>query len=188
MEIETLFFEDDTTWEKWLAEHFDRQEGVWLKFAKKSSGITSLAYAGALDVALCYGWIDGQAKTIDETWYMQKFTPRRVRSLWSKRNVEKVGVLIKEGRMRTPGQVAIDAAKADGRWESAYASPKNATVPPELEAALKKNAKAKAFYESLNKTNKYAVIWRLATAKTDKTKTARLQKILAMLEAGEKFH
>jgi uncharacterized protein YdeI (YjbR/CyaY-like superfamily) len=188
MEIETLFFEDDTAWEKWLAEHFNRQEGVWLKFAKKSSGITSLAYAGALDVALCYGWIDGQAKTIDETWYMQKFTPRRVRSLWSKRNIEKVGVLIKEGRMRPPGQAAIDAAKADGRWAAAYASPKNATVPPELEAALKKNAKAKAFYESLNKTNRYAVIWRLATARTEKTKTARLQKILAMLEAGEKFH
>lgn len=188
MELEVLFFENDAAWEKWLAAHFDRQEGVWLKFAKKDSGITSLVYAGALDVALCYGWIDGQSKSIDETWYMQKFTPRRARSTWSKRNVEKVGILVKEGRMRPPGQAAIDAAKADGRWEAAYASPKNAMVPPELEAVLQNNDKARDFFESLSRTNRYAIIWRLETAKTEKTKTARLQKIVAMLETGEKFH
>ena len=187
-QIEILFFENADEWEGWLAKHFDREEGVLLKFAKKGSDITSLNYAGALDVALCYGWIDGQAKSIDETYYMQKFTPRRLRSLWSKRNIEKVEVLIKEGKMRAPGFAAIEAAKADGRWDAAYASPKNATAPVELQTALDKSPKAKAFFETLNKTNRYAVIWRIATARTEKTRTSRIEKIIAMLETGEKFH
>lgn len=187
-EIEVLFFENADTWEKWLAEHHDRQEGVLLKFAKKGSGIPSLNYAGALDVALCYGWIDGQSKSIDATYYWQKFTPRRPKSLWSKRNIEKVETLIEEGKMKTPGFAAIEAAKADGRWDAAYASPKNAEVPAELQAALDKNAKAKTFFETQNKTNRYAVIWRIATARTEKTRAARIEKIMAMLEAGETFH
>lgn len=187
-EIEILFFEDASTWEKWLEKHFDRQEGVLLKFAKKGSGIKSLSYAGALDVALCYGWIDGQSKSIDETYYLQKFTPRRPRSLWSKRNIEKVETLTKEGKMKAPGYAAIEAAKADGRWDAAYASPRNAKVPAELQAALDKSPKAKAFFETLNKTNRYAVIWRITTARTEKTRRARIEKIMAMLEAGEKFH
>ncbi|MDX2775971.1 YdeI/OmpD-associated family protein [Streptomyces caniscabiei] len=187
-ELETLFFENADMWDEWLAKHVDRQEGVLLKFAKKSSGITSLDYAGALDVALCYGWIDGQSKSIDDTYYLQKFTPRRPRSLWSRRNIEKVEALIKAGRMKAPGFAAIEAAKADGRWEAAYASPKNATVPIELEAALDANPKAKAFFETLNKTNRYAVIWRIATARTEKTRIARTEKLIAMLEAGETFH
>lgn len=186
-EPEVLFFENSDQWEGWLAGHFARQEGVLLKFAKKDSGIPSLNYAGALDVALCYGWIDGQSKSIDETYYMQKFTPRRPRSLWSKRNIEKVEMLIKEGKMKTPGFAAIKAAKTDGRWDAAYASPKNATVPVQLQAALDASPKAKAFFATLNKTNRYAAIWRITTARTEKTRTARIEKIIAMLEKGDTF-
>lgn len=187
-EPETLFFKDAAEWDTWLTRHFDRQEGILLKFAKKSSGVMSLTYADALDVALCYGWIDGKSKSIDEVYYLQKFTPRRQRSLWSKRNIEKVEKLIDEGRMKPSGYVAIEAAKADGRWEAAYASPKTATVPTELQAALDTNVKAKAFFETLNKANQYAAIWRVSTAKTERTRRARIEKIISMFEAGEKFY
>jgi uncharacterized protein YdeI (YjbR/CyaY-like superfamily) len=186
-EIEVLFFENADVWERWLAAHYDRQEGVLLKFAKKDSGIPSLNYAGALDVALCYGWIDGRSKSIDKTYYMQKFTPRRPRSLWSRRNIGKVEALIKEEKMKAPGYAAIEAAKNDGRWDAAYASPKNAEVPAELRAALDSHPKAKAFFETLNKTNRYAAIWRITTARTERTRASRIEKIITMLE-NETFH
>lgn len=185
---QTLFFESTDEWEAWLAQNYELEEGVFLKFAKKGSGITSLNYAGALDIALCYGWIDGQAKTIDETFYTQKFTPRRPRSVWSKRNVGKVEELIKLGKVKAPGFAAVEAAKADGRWEQAYASPANATVPPELQTALDENPTAKEFFETLNKTNRYAIIWRVATARKPETRAARITKLIAMLKNQEKFH
>ena len=183
-----LFFESQNEWETWLADNYELQEGVMLKFAKKGSGVTSINYSEALDVALCYGWIDGQVRAIDDAFYMQKFTPRRPRSVWSKRNIGKVEELTKLGKMKQPGLTEVEAAKADGRWEQAYDSPANATIPPELEAALNAHPKAKAFFETLNKANRYAVIWRITTARKPETRAARLAKIMTMLENKETFH
>lgn len=187
-DIPVLSFADAAAWEEWLSTHYDLQTGVWLKTAKKGSGITTVVYADALEVALCYGWIDGQSKSIDETYYVQKFTPRRKNSLWSKVNIGKVEALIAAGRMRPSGFAAIEAAKADGRWDAAYDSVKEATVPDDLAAALEKSAAAKAFFESFNSANRYAVLWRLMTAKTKETRASRLEKIMAMLEEGKTFH
>ena len=183
-----LFFESQNEWETWLADNYELQEGVMLKFAKKDSGVTSINYSEALDVALCYGWIDGQVRAIDDAFYMQKFTPRRPRSVWSKRNIGKVEELTKLGKMKQPGLTEVEAAKVDGRWEQAYDSPANATIPPELEAALNAHPKAKAFFETLNKANRYAVIWRITTARKPETRAARLAKIMTMLENKETFH
>lgn len=183
-----LFFADQVSWEKWLASHFDQPEGIWLRFAKKASGINSLNYDEALDVALCYGWIDGQGKSLDETYYKQKFTPRRAKSIWSKRNIGKVEELIKAGKMQSSGMAAIEAAKADGRWDQAYDSPKNATVPDDFQAVLDKHPKAKQFFEKLDKTNRYAVLWRIQTAKKAETRARRIEALTAMLENGEKIH
>ena len=183
-----FFFESQNEWETWLADNYELQEGVMLKFAKKGSGVTSINYSEALDVALCYGWIDGQVRAIDGAFYMQKFTPRRPRSVWSKRNIGKVEELTKLGKMKQPGLTEVEAAKADGRWEQAYDSPANATIPPELEAALNAHPKAKAFFETLNKANRYAVIWRITTARKPETRAARLAKIMTMLENKETFH
>lgn len=187
-ELPVLFFADQQQWERWLAEHYAEPSGAWLKFAKKDSGITSLSYDPALKIALCYGWIDGQTKGVDETYYLQKFTPRRSKSIWSKRNVGIVEQLIQEGKMQPSGQAAIDAAKADGRWDQAYDSSSNMTIPEDLQAALDANPKAKAFYETLNKTNTYAILWRVQTAKKPETRATRIEKLVAMLERGEKLH
>jgi uncharacterized protein YdeI (YjbR/CyaY-like superfamily) len=183
-----VLFSTSKDWEKWLSQHHMQIEGIWMKVAKKGASAKSIAIGDALDIALCYGWIDGQRRAYDDTYYLQKYTPRRPKSLWSKVNIAKVEALIAGGRMQKPGFEAIEAAKADGRWQAAYASQRTATMPPELEAALKRSPKAKAFYDTLNKTNKYAVIWRLLTAKTEKTKSARLQKMIDMLEDGKAFH
>jgi uncharacterized protein YdeI (YjbR/CyaY-like superfamily) len=137
---------------------------------------------------LCYGWIDGQARTYDETYYLQKFTPRRPRSLWSKINIGKVEALIAAGRMQPSGQAAIDAAKADGRWERAYQPSSDETIPDDFAAALEQHPKAKAFFETLNKANRYAFVWRVATAKDQATKQARIAKLIAMLEDNKQFH
>ncbi|QQG50449.1 MAG: YdeI/OmpD-associated family protein [Candidatus Saccharibacteria bacterium] len=184
----SILFSTDKDWEIWLSQHHAQVDGVWMKVAKKGAEAKSIAIGDALDIALCYGWIDGQRRAYDDTYYLQKYTPRRPKSLWSKVNIAKVEALIAGGRMQKPGFEAIEAAKADGRWQAAYASQRTATMPPELEAALKRSPKAKAFYDTLNKTNKYAVIWRLLTAKTEKTKSARLQKMIDMLEDGKAFH
>jgi uncharacterized protein YdeI (YjbR/CyaY-like superfamily) len=183
-----VLFSTSKDWEKWLSQHHMQIEGIWMKVAKKGASAKSIAIGDALDIALCYGWIDGQRRAYDDTYYLQKYTPRRPKSLWSKVNIAKVEALIAGGRMQKPGFEAIEAAKADGRWQAAYASQRTATMPPELEAALKRSPKAKAFYDTLDKTNKYAVIWRLLTAKTEKTKSARLQKMIDMLEDGKAFH
>ena len=182
-----LFFQTPKDWEDWLSKN-EQSNGVWVKFAKKASGIQSLTYAQALEPALCYGWIDGQAKTVDETYYMQKFTPRRPKSIWSKRNIGIVERLIAEGKMRPAGQAAIDAAKADGRWDQAYDSPSNMQIPEDFQALLDAHPKAKAFYGTLNKTNTFAILWRIQTAKKPETRSARIEKLVAMLERGEKIH
>ncbi|MBC8144502.1 MAG: YdeI/OmpD-associated family protein [bacterium] len=188
IEMPLILFKDQDAWEKWLAKNHEDAPGVWLQFAKKNSELTSVNYKEALDVALCYGWIDSLVKSIDADTYMQKFTPRGKKSLWSQINREKVAVLTKAKKMRPAGVAAVEAAKADGRWDAAYSSPSNATVPDELQKALNKNRKAKAFFETLNKSNRYAIIWRIQTAKKPETKTRRVEELVAMLTRGEKIH
>ena len=162
--------------------------GIWLRFYKKGSGIVSLNYAAALDEALCFGWIDGQSKSLDENSYLQKFTPRRARSIWSKRNIEHVARLIEEGKMNPSGLKEAEAAKTDGRWQKAYDSPANMEIPEDFLRELSKDKKAFAFYKTLNKANTYAIVWRLQTAKKPDTREKRMKAILEMLSRGEKFH
>lgn len=162
--------------------------GLWLKIARKDSGIASVTYAEALDMALCHGWIDGQKKSFDERFFLQRFTPRRKRSLWSKNNVAHVERLIEAGRMREGGRREIEAAKADGRWDAAYHGASKMEVPPELAAALAKNGKAKAFFERLDQTNRYSFCWRVQSAVRKETKIARVKKLVAMLARGERIH
>jgi uncharacterized protein YdeI (YjbR/CyaY-like superfamily) len=188
MNLETLLFPDQAAWERWLSEHYGQADGIWLKIAKKASPTPSVNYDGALDVALCYGWIDGQMNTFDEHFYVQKFTPRRPKSMWSKRNIEKIAQLSAAGLMQPPGLAQVEAAKADGRWDQAYDKPSQMSMPDDFKAILEANPKAKAFYETLNKTNTYAILWRIQTAKKPETRAARIQKLIAMLEAGEKLH
>lgn len=181
-------FKTPRSFETWLARTHERADGIRLQIAKKASGIRSVTYAEALEIALCYGWIDGQSKSIDEQWYWQRFTPRRKRSMWSKRNRDIVARLIAEGRMQKAGQAEIDRAKADGRWDAAYDSPANAKVPDDLAAALRKYPRARRFFESLDARNRYAVLHRLMTAKKPETRARRLATVIEMLRAGQKFH
>lgn len=184
----TVWFETQNDWDNWLAENHPKSNGVWLKIAKKGKGVTSVNYAEALDMAICYGWIDGQKQRFDDQFFLQKFTPRRPRSLWSKINREKVENLIAAGKMKPAGMAEIEAAKADGRWDAAYDSSGNMTVPKELQAALDANPTAKAFFETLNKTNRYSFCFRVQTARNPETRKARIEKLIVMLENGEKFH
>ena len=182
-------FADPAAWERWLERH-PQSSGVWLKIAKKDAGIPSVTYADALDVALCHGWIDGQKKGFDAQFFLQRFTPRRARSTWSKINVAKIDTLSAAGRMRPAGLREVEAAKADGRWDAAYDGARSMDVPPELAKALAlaRNRKAKAFFDTLDKTNRYAVCWRVQTAVKPETKQARVEKLVAMLARGEKIH
>ena len=180
---EVIAFRDAADFETWLAENVDLNAGVWLKIAKKGSGVASLTDDEAVDVGLCYGWISGQRKAFDEVYYMQKYVPRRPRSRWSQVNVRKVEELTAAGRMRPPGFAEVDAAKADGRWDAAYASQKEATVPPDLAAALAASPVAATAFESLSKTNQYAVILDVVTARTPSTRAAHIRKAITDLEA-----
>ena len=181
-------FPTQKKWHQWLSKNHATFEGIWLKFHKKHSGLKSINYAEAVEEALCFGWIDGQAKPFDENSWIQKFTPRRSKSIWSKRNIERVTQLIEQGRMKPAGLKEIEAAKADGRWQKAYDSPGNMTASEDFLKRLNKNKKAKQFFESLNKTNKYAINWRLQTAKKPETREKRMKAIIEMLAKGEKFH
>lgn len=187
-ELPTLHFATAHDLDFWLEAHNTDPTGFWLKIAKKGKGITSVTYAQAVQLALQYGWIDGQANTFDEQFYLVKYTPRRPKSIWSKRNVEFVENLIKEGKMKSSGMAQVEAAKADGRWAQAYDSPKNMEVPEDLLKELAKDPKALAFYETLNKTNRYAIAFRLQTAKKPETRERRKQVVLEMLKRGEKLH
>ena len=187
-EYPILHCADQAAWERWLDANHAAVPGVWLRFAKKAAPIASVSYAEALDVALCFGWIDGQVKKHDEHSWIQKFTPRGKKSLWSKVNREKVERLEAAGRMRAAGIAAVDAAKADGRWERAYDSARTATVPDDLAAALAKRPKAKRFFESLDRANRYAIIWRVQTAAKPETRAKRIADLVAMLGRGEKIH
>jgi uncharacterized protein YdeI (YjbR/CyaY-like superfamily) len=183
--MEIIVCRDATEWEAWLAANHDGRSGVWLKIAKKHSGRTTVSIAEALDVALCYGWIDSIRRSHDEDYYLQRYSPRRPHSHWSKVNVAKVESLIAAGRLRPPGLAQVEAAKADGRWVAAYESQKKATVPPDLAEALEQNSKAKSYFEQLGKTDRYQLILRLLKAKTPEGRTLLLGKTISMLEAGE---
>jgi uncharacterized protein YdeI (YjbR/CyaY-like superfamily) len=183
-----LPFESKKKWADWLAKQHDKFAGVWLKLAKKDSGIPSLTYEEALDVALCYGWIDGQKKGFDDKYWLQKFTPRGPKSIWSKINTEKAEKLIASGAMKPAGLKAVEAAKQDGRWATAYSSQKNMSVPEDFQAALDKSKKAKAFFATLNSVNRYAILFRVQTAKKAETRVRRIQQFIEMLERGEKLY
>ena len=186
-DLPILPFADAGAWEAWLIANA-ASKGLWLKIAKKDSGIATVTYAGALDVALCHGWIDGQKRSFDGDYFLQRFTPRRPKGLWSKINIGHAERLIAESRMRAGGQREIDAAKADGRWDAAYDGARNMEIPPELAAGLAKNKKARTFFETLDKTNRYSVCWRVQTAKKPDTRAKRVEALVAMLARGEKIH
>lgn len=185
--LPVLSFESTEAFEKWIGAHI-ADAGLWLKIAKKGSGIVTISYAQGLDVALCYGWIDGQKQTYDSQYFLQRFTPRRAKSVWSKINVGKVAELIKQGRMQSEGMVTIDAAKADGRWDAAYAGASTMGISEDFAAALEANPQAKAFWATLNKTNTYAFNFRIQTAKKPETRKARIEKFIGMLNNGEVIH
>lgn len=182
---ETRFFERAAELESWLDAHHGTRSALWIRIAKKASGIVSVGPSEVIDAAICYGWIDGQRKSCDETYYLQKITPRRPRSLWSQVNVRKVEALTAAGRMREPGLAEVRAARADGRWAAAYPSQSEATVPADLEAALAGDATAARRFEQLGKSDRYLVILRLVTARTPAVRAARLRRMTERLAAGE---
>jgi uncharacterized protein YdeI (YjbR/CyaY-like superfamily) len=181
--VDVLDFPDADTWESWLAEQHDVQSEAWLRIAKRQSGIASVTPAEALEVALCYGWIDGQRKAKDDVSFLQRYSRRRPRSSWSKVNVAKVEALIEAGRMRPAGLAEVDAAKADGRWDAAYESQRTATVPPDLAAALAGDERANAAFERLGRSDRYAVILPLLKARTPETRAKLLARSVARLAA-----
>jgi uncharacterized protein YdeI (YjbR/CyaY-like superfamily) len=187
-QYETLSFQTTAAWEGWLAKNHAKSSGVWLRFFKKNSGRKTVSHAEALEAALCCGWIDGQVKPCDAESWLHKFTPRRPRSIWSKRNQETVERLAQSGRLKPAGAREVELAKADGRWAKAYDSPSRMVVPDDFLEALARDKKAKEFFASLNRANIYAIAWRLQTAKKPETREKRMASILAMLAAGEKFH
>lgn len=181
-EAEVIHFPDRQSFERWLDDHVDHQPGVWLKIAKGGTGIPSLTSDEAVDVGLCYGWISGQRKRLDDDYYLQKYVPRRPRSRWSMVNVRKVEELTAAGRMRPSGVAQVRAAQADGRWDAAYASQKEAEVPPDLLAALNANPRAGGAFDGLNRTQRYAVILDVVTARNPATRARRVQRAVAALE------
>ncbi len=186
---EILSFSSRKDWERWLARSHAKASGIWLRFFRTGSGVASITHPEALTAALCYGWIDGQLKKDGdpESW-LQRFTPRRPRSLWSKRNRELVEQLTAVGKMKPAGEKEVAAAKADGRWDRAYDSPREMTIPPDFLSEVARSPEAQALFATLNKANLYAIAWRLQTAKKPETRAKRIQAIVAMLAEGKKFH
>ena len=172
----------------WLQKHHATSSGVWLKLAKKDAPLKSVTYAEAIDVALCWGWIDGQKRPLDNVAWLQRFSRRGPRSIWSKINVAKAEALIASGAMQAPGLVEAERAQADGRWARAYAGAKSAEIPVELAAALQKSKRATAFWDALDKTNRYAVVFRVHNGKRPETRERNAAKLVAMMERGEKLH
>lgn len=183
-----ISFADAHAWSKWLAPNHASSRGVWLKIAKKGSKAASVSYAEALEIALIWGWIDGQKGKLDETWWLQKFTPRGPKSIWSKINRDKAVALIEAGEMKPPGLSEVERAKGDGRWDAAYDSQSRATVPPDLAKALAANPRAARFFATLESHNRYAVLFRIHTAKRPETRALRIEKFVAMLARHEKVH
>ncbi|MPS91334.1 MAG: bacteriocin-protection protein [Comamonas sp.] len=188
LERAPTLFKSAKAFEVWLKKNHAASGGLWLRIAKRGANEPSVTYPEAVEVALCWGWIDGQKKSLDDQHYLQRFTPRRARSVWSKINVEKVQALIEAGRMQPAGQAQIDAAKADGRWERAYDGARTSTVPEDLQAALEAEPAAKAFFATINASNRYAILWRIQTAAKAETRARRIEQLVAMLARGETIH
>jgi len=187
-ELEIRLFTGPLELEEWLEANGDSSPGLWLKIAKKGAPEPSVTYAEALELALCFGWIDSQKRGLDETHFLQRFTPRRPRGRWSRINREKAEALEAAGALRPAGAAEVDAAKADGRWDAAYEGQRTAKVPDDLQRALDANPAAAAFFAGLDSANRYAIVWRLGEAKKPETRERRLHKFVAMLERGEKVH
>jgi uncharacterized protein YdeI (YjbR/CyaY-like superfamily) len=187
-QFETRAFATAADFDAWLAAEHDRAPGLFLKLAKKSSGIPSITAPEAVEVALCHGWIDGRGNRVDDVWFTVRYTPRRPRSVWSQKNVETVARLIADERMRPAGLAAVEAAQADGRWDRAYAGPATITVPDDLAAALAAEPAAEAFFGTLDKTNRYAVLWRVHTATTPRTRANRIAACVQLLAEGRRIH
>lgn len=181
-------FQDHDAWNKWLAVNHEKSSGLWLRFAKKASALKSVSHAEALSTALCYGWIDGQTDIYNEESWLQKFTPRRARSIWSKVNCTAAEDLIANKQMKSAGLKEVERAQQDGRWQAAYDSAKESKVPPDLQAALDQNKKANDFFATLNSKNRYAVLFRIQTVKRTETRAKRIQQFVAMLERHEKIY
>lgn len=184
----TLEFETPQKWEAWLKKNGTSSQGVYIKVAKKGTGVRSITCPEALEIALCHGWIDAIRKRFDETYFLQKYTPRGPRSIWSEINKKAVQQLIKAKLMHPAGLAAIERAKANGQWDKAYAPASTITVPPDLEAALKKNKAARTFFETLTGSKRFAFLHRLHTAKKEETRAKRLALFIGMMERGETFH
>lgn len=187
-DIPTQLFKSQKSWAIWLDKNHSKSSGLWLKIAKKDSGLKSVSYAEALETALCYGWIDGQKKPFDDLMWLQKFTPRGAKSIWSKINREKVLALTKKGGMKPAGLKAAENAKQNGRWEAAYDSQSKAVIPEDFKAELDRSKKAKKFFETLNSANRYAILFRIHHAKKAETRAKKIQDFIEMLKKGEKLH
>jgi uncharacterized protein YdeI (YjbR/CyaY-like superfamily) len=183
-----LAFASPADWEAWLTEHHQTSKGAWLKFAKKGSGETTVTYGEALEVALCHGWIDSQKGALNEAFFLQRFTPRGPRSKWSKINRDKVEALTQAKRMRPAGLAEAEKAKADGRWEAAYAGQRTITVPEDLQRELDANPEAAAFFATLSSVNRYAILYRIQDAKKPETRARRIETFIGMLERRETVH
>lgn len=188
LELAPTLFKSAKAFEAWLKKNHATSDGLWLKIAKRGSSEPSVTYPEAVEIALCWGWIDGQKKSLDDQHYLQRFTPRRARSVWSKINVEKVQGLIEAGRMQAPGEAQVEAAKADGRWARAYDGARTSTVPEDLQAALEAEPAAKTFFASINASNRYAILWRIQTAARAETRARRIAQLVGMLARGETIH
>jgi uncharacterized protein YdeI (YjbR/CyaY-like superfamily) len=186
--LPTVSFATADDWERWLEDNHAVSDGVWIKIAKKGSGIDSVRYPEVLDCALCFGWIDGRREGLDERHFLQRFTPRRARSRWSRINRDKVERLIADSRMREAGLSEVQRARADGRWDAAYAGQRSIAIPDDLRRELDARPGAKAFFDQLSSQNRYAILYRLQDAKRPETRARRLEKFVAMLEAGESIH
>lgn len=188
LELAPILFKSAKAFEAWLKRNHAVSEGLWLKIAKRGANEPSVTYPEAVEIALCWGWIDGQKKSLDDQHYLQRFTPRRARSVWSRINVNKVQALIEAGRMQPAGHAQIDAAKADGRWARAYDGARTSTVPEDLQAALEAEPAAKAFFATINASNRYAILWRIQTAARAETRARRIAQLVEMLARGETIH
>ena len=187
-DLPQLPFESADAWHDWLTENHESAPGVWIKMAKKGSGVPSVAYPEVLDIAICFGWIDGQRKALDDTHFLQRFTPRGPRSRWSKINRDKATRMIESGEMKPAGMREVERAKADGRWDAAYDGQRTMEVPADLQEALDANPQAKAFFATLNSQNRYAVLYRVHDAKRPETRARRIAQFVEMLGRGEKLH
>jgi uncharacterized protein YdeI (YjbR/CyaY-like superfamily) len=187
-DLSPTLFKNAKAFETWLKKHHASSDGLWLKIAKRGADEPSVTYPEAVEIALCWGWIDGQKKSLDDQHFLQRFTPRRARSVWSKINVDKVAALIEAGRMQAPGYAQVEAAKADGRWAQAYDGARTSVVPEDLRAALEAEPKAKAFFATINAANRYAILWRIQTAVKPETRAKRIAQRVEMLARGETLH